>query len=193
MWRRSMALLVSGCLLVPVHAQDFGDWSLDPSVIDAGHDLLMRAPTAEMDALFQAVHASSQAPSESRALCTLFEPDADRSLSALNAFAAQLPPASRNRFASAVANVLVASMQSPPQAYDAAAARQSLKAAGVTAAFLHDGFVAGLDGAGTAPAAREARCQSIRWLLDAIAQRPANERAAMTRLLLGEGLARLAP
>ena len=73
----------------------------------------------------------------------------------------------------------------------AAAARQSLKAAGVTAAILHDGFVAGLNADGNAPDARSARCQSLRWLLDAMQARPVAERAAMTRLLLDEGLTRM--
>ena len=92
---------------------------------------------------------------EADALCGLFDPGADRSLAGLNAVASQLGPASRARFANAVANVLVGAMQSPPQRYDAAAARQSLKAAGVTAAILHDGFVAGLNADGNAPDATQ--------------------------------------
>ena len=99
--------------------------------------------------------------------------------------------ASRERFANAIAEALVGAMQSPPQPYDAAAAKQSLKAAGATAAILHDGFVRGLDASGADAASREARCQSLRWLLDAMQSRPPSERAAMTRWLLDQGLAQL--
>lgn len=166
-------------------------WSFDPSILAAGGDLLQRAPDREIDQLFQAVHAAAQTPAEAEALCGLFDPQADRSLGGLNAVASQLGADSQTRFANAVANVLVSAMQSPPQRHDAAAARQSLKAAGVTAAILHDGFVAGLNADGNAPDARSARCQSLRWLLDAMQARPVAERAAMTRLLLDEGLTRM--
>ncbi|HVR81255.1 MAG TPA: hypothetical protein VHF02_04105 [Luteimonas sp.] len=185
--------LVLSLLLAPAAAQqtDAGAWSLDPSVLSAGGDLLLRAPDREIDGLFQAVHAAAQSPNEAQALCGLFDPQADRSLTGLNAVASRLRPDSQTRFANAVANVLVAAMQSSPQPYDAAAARQSLKAAGVTAAILHDGFIAGLNADGNDSAARTARCQSLRWMLDAVQTRPQTERAAMTRLLLDEGLTRL--
>ena len=192
--KRKARGMLWGLLLLPLlaGAQD-GSWSFDPgALVASGSDLLARTPDAQVDALFQAVHATAQADDEAKALCALFEPDADRSLSGLNAFASQLAPASRERFANAVANALVAAMQSPPQRYDAAAARQSLKASGVTAALLHDGFVAGLNADGNAPGGRVARCQSLRWLLEAMQSRPQAERAAMTRLLLDEGLARVA-
>lgn len=170
------------------------DWGLDPGLLaGSGSDLLRRAPDGEVDALFQAVHAATQDDDEAQALCALFEPDADRSLDGLNAAASRLGPTSRDRFATAIADALVAALQSPPQAFDAAAARQSLKSAGVTAAILHEGFVGGLNATGTDTDARTARCQSLRWLLDAMQSRPPPERAAMTRLLLDEGLARLAP
>ena len=180
-------------LCPPAMAQqsDVGAWSFDPSVLVAGGDLLQRAPDREIDQMFQAVHVAAQTPAEADALCGLFDPQGDRSLSGLNAVASRLGPDSQTRFANAVGNVLVSAMQSPPQRYDAAAARQSLKAAGVTAAILHDGFVAGLNAGGNAPDARSARCQSLRWLLDAMQTRPVAERAAMTRLLLDEGLARI--
>lgn len=169
-------------------------WGLDPGLLAAGgSDVLRRTPDREMDALFQAVHAAAQHDDEAQALCALFEPDADRSLAGLNAVALRLHPASRDRFASATAEALVAALQSPPQPVDAAAARQSLKSAGATAAILHDGFVAGLNASGSDPAARDARCRSVRWLLDAMQSRPQRERAAMTRLLFDQGLARLAP
>jgi hypothetical protein len=174
----------------PSHLQD---WGFDPGVLVAGgSDLLRRAPDGEVDALFQAVHAAARDDGEAQAMCALFEPDADRSLTGLNAAATQLRPASRERFATAIANALVAAVQSPPQAFDAGVARQSLKSAGVTAAILHEGFVGGLNATGNDPATRSARCQSLRWLLDAMQSRPPTERAAMTRLLLDEGLVRLA-
>lgn len=195
MKRRMITATLAALLsLSPAVAQDEpGAWGFDPGVLAAsGSDLLRRAPDREVDALFQAVHAAVQADDEAQALCALFDPDADRSLEGLNAAASQLGPASRERFATAVANALVAAMQSPPQPFDATAARQSLKAAGVTAAILHEGFVAGLSADGGDVDSRTARCRSLRWLLDAMQARPHAERAAMTRLLLDEGLARVA-
>jgi hypothetical protein len=174
-------------------AQD-GSWSFDPGVLAAsGGDLLARTPDAQVDGLFQAVHAAAQSDDEAQALCALFEPDADRSLSGLNTFASQLAPASRDRFANAVADALVAAMQSSPRPFDAAAAKQSLKAAGATAAILHEGFVAGLSASSADADSRALRCRSLRWLLDAMQARLPRERAAMTRLLLAEGLSRVAP
>lgn len=168
-----------------------GAWGLDMGVLaDSGNALLQRAPDPQVDALFQAVDAVARDDRESAALCALLEPGADRSVQGLQAFAAQLGPDSRSRVANALADLVVASMQAPPQAFDRAAATQSLKAAAVTAAMLHDGFTRGLQGDGAD--GRGARCQSVRWLLDAMQSRPAHERAAMTRLLLDEGLSRLA-
>ena len=172
--------------------EDPADWEIDPAILGAsGSDLLRRAPDSAIDGVFQAVHAASHDDGEARALCGLFEPGADRSLQGLNAVAVQLGPASRERFANAIAEALVGAMQSPPQPYDAAAAKQSLKAAGATAAILHDGFVRGLDASGADAASRDARCRSLRWLLDAMQSRPPSERAAMTRWLLDQGLAQL--
>lgn len=195
--RHGMLIAALAALLASSSASaqiDLGGWSFDPGVLAAsGSDLLRRAPDRQIDDLFQAVHAAAQQQDEAQALCALFEPDADRSLDGLNVAASRLGPASRERFANAVASALVAAVQSPPRAFDAAAALQSVKGAGVTAAILHDGFVAGLNTTGGDPASRAARCQSLRWLLDAIQSRPQAERAAMTRLLLDQGLARLAP
>jgi hypothetical protein len=170
------------------------DWGIDPGVLaDGGDALLRRAPDDAIDAIFQSVHAASRDDAQARVLCTLFEPDADRSLQGLNAVAARLPQASRDRFANALANALVEALQSPPQPYDAVAALQSMKAAGATAAILHDGFVRGVNASGTDADSRAARCQSLRWLLDAMQSRPPHERAAMTRWLLDQGLGQLAP
>lgn len=174
--------------LLPVSAQQPGESALNPDVLAIGNDLLQRAPEREVDGLFQAVHGAMQDPGDADTLCGLFDPSADRSLDGLNAIAARLGPGNRQRMLTAVVNVLLAAWQSPPQADDRVMARQALKSAGVTAALLHDGFVAGLNTNENDEASRAARCRSLRWLLDAIQARPANERAAMTRLLLQQGL-----
>lgn len=163
-------------------------WGFDPAVLVAdGKELLVRAPDPAIDQLFQAVHASSRDPRDAEVLCALFDPRADRSLAGLNAIASDLGPASQQRFANAVAEVFVAAMQNPPQPYDAATAQQALKATGVRAALLNDGFSAGLNGDD-----HPARCRSVAMLLDALHERPLPERAAVTRLLLSEGLQQLA-
>lgn len=162
-------------------------WGFDPAVLVAdGTELLARAPDPAIDRLFQAMHASSRDPADAQVLCRLFDPASDRSLAGLNAIASRLGQASQERFANAVAGVFVAAMQNPPQAHDVTAARQALKAAGVRAALMNDGFTAGLDGNDHA-----ARCDSVAMLLDVLHERPMSERAGVTRLLLGEGLQRL--
>ena len=160
----------------------------DPTVLVAdGMELLRRAPDRAVDGLFQAVHAAAEAPGETAALCALFEPDADRSLTGMNAAASQLDEASRERFALAVADVLVEATRNPPQPFDAEQARKALKTAGATAAILHEEFLPGLqDEAG------DGRCRSFGMLLDVLGERPLGERAAVTRLLLQEGLSRAA-
>ena len=162
-------------------------WGFDPAVLVAdGMELLSRAPDPAVDGLFQAVHAAASTPGEAGALCALFETDGDRSLAGMNAAAARLDPESRERFALAVAEVLVEATRNPPQPFDPEAARQSLKSAGATAAILHAGFLPGLQGGG------QERCRSFGLLLDVLEERPLGERAAVTRLLLREGLAQAA-
>lgn len=187
--RRPWCVLLLALALAPtqVLAQDTG-WSLDPGVLASGQDLLKHTPQREMDGLFQAVHAAAQDDGQAQVLCDLFEPDADRSLSGLNAAAARLGVDNRQRFATAVANALVASLQAPAQPDDSALAQQGLKSAAVTAAMLHDGFAAGFDADGHTTDGRRTRCQSLRWLLDAMQTRPLAERAAMTRMLLQQGM-----
>ena len=159
-------------------------WGFDPAVLVAdSRAMLLRAPDREIDQLFQALHSSAQLPSEVAALCTAFDPDGELGLEALQSAGEQLGDGSRERFVGAIAGVLLAAAQSPPQPYDEAAARQALKAAGVTAAIQHDGFAAGL-----ASRDRDARCRSVRVLIDGLQTRPLAERAAATRLLLREGL-----
>jgi hypothetical protein len=172
----------------PVMSQSsstLADWGFDPSVLAAdGRELLRRAPDREIDALFQALHGASRQPEEAATICGLFRPQADRSLAGLNRAAARLSPATRERFALAVADVLVAATQHPAQPYDPAGAQQALKAAGATAAILDEDFLPGLHGDDP-----DARCRSFGLLLDGLAMRPVGERAAVTRLLLFEGLA----
>lgn len=188
--RIALAALLLPSLTMARPAADL--WGLDPSVLAAtGGDLLQRAPDPQVDALFQAVHAVARNDAESPALCALLEPAADRSIEGLDAFASQLGPDSRSRVTNALADLLLAAVQSPAQTFDRAAAKQSLKGAAVTAALLHDGFATGLQ-AGDDADGRSARCRSLRWLLDAMQSRPPAERAAMTRFLLDEGLSRMA-
>lgn len=166
-----------------------GGWSFDPAaLVQGGDDIVQRAPDAQIDALFQAVHGAARVPTEAAAMCTLFAPDADRSLTGLSAAISRLGPASRERFAGALADILLSGSSSPAQPFDAAAANQALKAAAVTAAIRNDGFVAALNGQGTDAASQQGRCNALRWLLDAAALQPLDKRAAMTRLLMRQGL-----
>jgi len=181
---RLPAILLGCVLAVPAmaHAQDFGDF--DPSVLMGGvGDVLSRTPDAQVDGLFRALHGSMRQPAEADAICSLFDGDADRGIDSLNDAAMRLPEASRQRFADAIAQAVVAAVQSPPQRWDRAAASQSLKANGTRAAILHDGFTAGL----AADASRDARCGSLGAMLDVLADRPQAERVPVTRLLLAQG------
>jgi hypothetical protein len=164
-------------------------WGIDTTVLVGESDaLLRRAPDPAVDVLFQAVHASLQSPDEAAALCAMFDPAADRSLEAFNRVATGLSDTSRQRFANAVVLLLSSTAQGVEQPYDAEAARQSLKAAGVRTAMLNDGFTAGLNGNDP-----DARCHAVGQLVDNVSEQPQAERAAITRLMIGEGLAWLAP
>lgn len=187
---RQLALVLALAATTPAFAQDsvLDQWGIDAGALVAdGRDLVLRAPDASVDGLFQAVHASAQSPQDARVLCTLFDPQAERSLEGYNEIASQLGEQSRVRFANAVADFVVASAQNPPQPYNPALAMQALKAAGVRAALLNDGFVAGLSGDN-----HDARCRSVSALLDALQARPVKERASVMRLLLSQGLDYLA-
>ena len=185
----SMALAMTSTM---ASAQSPEDWGIDPGVFaDGGNALLRRAPDDAIDAIFESLHATSQDDAQAGVLCGFFEPGADRSLQGLGAVASRLTPESRQRFAAAIANALLEAAQSSPQPYDAGVALQSLKAAAATAAILHDGFLRGLNAQGSDATSRTARCQSLRWLLDAMQARPQSERAGMTRWLLDQGLSRL--
>lgn len=188
----SVATLIATSLM-PVRAQQspaaaVEQWGFDPSALVAdGHELLLRAPDPAIDQLFQVARSSLSDPREAEVLCPLFDPAAERSLATFNQVANRLGPEHSGRFAGAVANLFVVAMQSPRQPFDEASARQGLKSAGVRAAMLNDGFVAGLNGSD-----HQARCRSIRWLLDDLHAQPLAQRAAVARLLLAEGLGHLA-
>lgn len=161
----------------------------DPAEILAGaNDVLLRAPDASLDRLFQAVHASSKIPGEAKVLCALFDADADRSLVGFQRAANTLGPSSRERFVGAVTEVATLGLQSPRQPYDPVAARQVLKSSGVTAMLLHEGFMAGMTATGDDPASRAARCQSFQQMLGVLKDQPLAQRASATRFLLNEGL-----
>ncbi|MBJ7575577.1 hypothetical protein [Luteimonas sp. MC1828] len=185
-----MAVVLAGAAST-ASAQGYG---IDLSRIDAsqvlamGDDVLLRAPDATIDRLFQAVHASSRLPDESLALCALFEPDAARDVAAFQRTVDRLGSASRERFALAFTDVALAGLQGQPQPYDPVQARQVLKSAAVSATFLHDGFMAGLMSEGRDAASRDARCRSFRWLVGVLVDVPLADRAAATRWLLREGL-----
>ena len=162
--------------------------ALDPAILAGGaQDVLARAPDREIDGLFQALHGSMQQPKEAEAICALFQDDADRSIDGFNAAAMGLGERSRQRFADAVAGVLVAGLQGQPQAWNREDAAQALKSNGTRAAMLHDGFGAGF----TQGATSQARCRSLRQMLDVLADRPLDERVLVTRLLLDQGLQQL--
>lgn len=182
---RLHAALLGLALAVPgaSNAQDFEGF--DPAVLMGGvGDVLARTPDAQVDGLFHALHGSMQQPAEAEAICSLFDADADRGIDSLNDVAMRLPEASRQRFADAIAQVVVAGLQGQPQQWDRAAAAQALKANGTRAAILHDGFTAGL----AQDASRDARCHSLGAMLGVLADRPQSERVPVTRLLLEQGL-----
>ncbi len=186
------ALLVLLASAAPaLHAQRYEvDLSqLDPAaVMAAGNDVLLRAPDTAIDALFQAVHASSRSDTESAALCALFHPDADRSVAGFQRAVDRLGDASRERFALAFTDIALTGLQGQPQPYDPGAAQQVLKSAAVTATLLHEGFMVGMTTTADDPASREARCRSFRWMVGVVKDLPLAQRAAATRWLLQEGL-----
>ncbi|MBP6799002.1 MAG: hypothetical protein KA124_12960 [Luteimonas sp.] len=189
-------LLAALCLcLAPLAAQAQSsrvDLSgIDPAQVLAGAgDVLQRAPDADIDRLFRAVHGASRNEAEARGLCALFEPDADRSLLGLQRAANALGEDSRARFVEAVAAIAVNGLQAPRQSYDPAVGAQALKAATVTGMMLYDGFLLGLGSTGTDAASRTARCTAFRQLVDVLGDFDAGQRVAATRFLLNEGLTR---
>ncbi|HVI59454.1 MAG TPA: hypothetical protein VM619_11385 [Luteimonas sp.] len=196
-FRLAPLLLVGTLAASPAPAQD--DYVVDLSQLDpnailaSAGDVLMRAPDAAIDELFQATHAAARSPRDAKLLCALFDPRADRSFEALADAANRLGADSRERFGLALAGIAAAGLQGTPQPYDAAAAKQTLKSAGVTAMLLHEDFLVGMAADGSDAASRDARCRSFGWMLDALADVPMTQRAAATRLMLSEGLGQLGP
>lgn len=176
-----LALLLA--LPAAASAQDLSGFDAS-SLLGSAQDVLARAPDREVDGLFHALHGAMREPAEARAICTLFDDNGQRGLDGLNNVAMQLPEARRQGFVDAMAQLLVASLQGQRQPYDEAAAAQALRSNGARATILHDGFTAGLaDGA-----APQARCDSMRQLMDVLVDRPQPERASVVRLLLSQGL-----
>lgn len=164
---------------------------IDPMQVIAGaNDVLARAPDADIDRLFRAVHAASQNEREARGLCALFDPGADRSLAGLQRAANALGEQSRLRFIEAVTAVAINGLQAPPRSWDPALGEQAVKAATVTGMMLHDGFLLGLSSTGSDPGSRQARCTALRQMLDVLDGFSVADRVAATRYLLSEGLAR---
>ena len=184
------------CLSLPASAQQRHTHEIDLSGIDAAmvlagaEDVMLRASDRDVDGLYQAVLHASASDEEARLLCALFEPSADRSLAGLQRVANGLGPDSRARFADAAVAIAVAGLQNPLQPYDPAAADQVLRRAGVTAMLVYDGFTVGIAATGDDPGSREARCRSFRQLVDVLQDFELDERAAATRYLMLEGLAR---
>lgn len=162
---------------------------LDPSkVVPVASDLLMRAPDRDVDVLLDAVHTASQSERDAAQLCGLFESDADRSPAGLQRVAANLGEDSRQRFVNALTGIAMAGLQGQRQAYDPDLGLQTLKSAGIKAMLLNENFAAGMAADGNDAASRNARCQSARWLLDALRGFELPQRAAATRYLLSQGL-----
>lgn len=167
-------------------------WTFDPQVLLARSGQIMRnAPDPAIDRLFQAVWQSAQQPQELRVMCAFFQPGARRDLASVNRAALRFSAPSQRRFQEATDSLLQIAEHAPPQPYDAALAQHALTQAAVTAAMLHDGFVAGLNTSGADVASREARCRSLRLLLGTVSMRSQSERAMIMRLLMREGMARL--
>ncbi|MFZ7095218.1 hypothetical protein ACOPJQ_03670 [Luteimonas dalianensis] len=195
--RALLFLLILACLPpLPAIAQQRQAYEIDLSGIDAAmvlagaEDVILRAGDRDVDGLYQVLLDASRSDEESRELCRLFDPSADRSLAGLQRAANALGPQSRVRFADAVLAIAMAGMQNPLQPYDPAAADQVLRRAGVTAMLIHEGFSIGIAATGDDPGSREARCRSFRQLVDVLQDFELHERAAATRYLMLEGLTR---
>lgn len=195
-WMRNMAgIVLCASLALPASARAQQAFEFDLSAFDPAaaallaQDVLLRAPDADIDRLFKAVHAASRVDGDAAVVCALFEPDAERSPAALQRMASRLSADSRQRFLDALAAVAVAGLQSPRQPYDAAAGLQVVKSAGVKAMFLNEGFAEGMAADGVDESSRRQRCQSMRWLVGALEGFEPFERAAATRYLMLEGLA----
>lgn len=188
---RTLVVLLA-LLPCAVGAADRAHWTFDPQQLLARSEAVIeRAPDASLDQLFQSVAEAARSPQELSAMCALFDPQARRDLAAINRTALRFGDASQRRFQQATDALLQTAQAAPPQPYDPQLAQRALRQAAVTAAMLYDGFVAGLNGAGSDAVSQQARCRSLRQLLDIVSMRPLGERAMITRLLMREGLQRI--
>lgn len=163
------------------------------SLVTQTDALLRSASVDSLDGLFQSVHAVSTSPDDAAKVCrALASPDRGNGDTWL-LLAQELSAANRDRLTRAIGEVALSAWLGQPAPFDEQGARKSLRQAGVRAAILNDGFSASAlsaDGAtGTSDAELETlRCRSLGWLLDAVASQPAAERAAITRLMLRDGI-----
>lgn len=190
---RALALAAGLACASPSFARDRAQphWSFDPAqVVKLGPRILQRAPDAALDQLLQAVAAAARKPAQLESMCAVLAPEARHDLAALNDVALGFDAPSRAGFEHAT-EALLAGKDGPVRAYDPQLARKALSQAAVTAAFLFDGFAAGISAEGRDAASRAARCRALGQLLETVAMRPLPERAMIARLLLHEGYARL--
>ncbi|MGY0505662.1 hypothetical protein [Luteimonas sp. e5] len=189
--RRLHGLLLLPCLLLPllpVHATHAAD---STSAVQQADALLSRADEAALDGVFQALHGVSRSPQDAARLCQALA-GAGQSDAWLR-LPGELSPLHQQALADAFANLLLSAWIGQPREFDEAAAQRSLRQAGVRAALLDADFSAATLAGPVQDPADEAfhqrRCASMRALLDALAGQPREERAAVTRLLLRDGLA----
>lgn len=162
-------------------------------------DALLRSASEDaLDGLFVAVHGLSRSPTDAPQVCRALASAARGSTDTWLALAQGLSSDGRDALTGALTDVALPAFSGQPMPFDEAAAKRQLKQAGVRASLLHDGFSAAALGAADSTGAGDTdaaaghqalRCQSLGWLLDAVAGQPRAERAAITRLLLREGLA----
>ncbi|RMH93763.1 hypothetical protein EBB59_03700 [Lysobacter pythonis] len=158
--------------------------------VAAQADGLLRAASDDsLERLFASVHALSRHPDDAARVCRALASVSRASADTWLRLARTLSDDNRRALASALGEVAMSGWQSAPRPFDEPRARQWLRQAGVRAAMLNDGFVAGLSGAEGDTGQEALRCRSLGWLLDALATQPREARAAVTRLLLRDGLA----
>lgn len=158
-------------------------------------DVLLRsASERSLDDLFQSVHGLSKSPQDSARLCRALASPERGSADTWLRLAQEIAPAHRDALSGALGDIALSGWRGQPAAFNEDDARKSLRQAGVRAALLNEGFSASTLSAvaDTQDAQADAlRCRSLGWLLDAVATQPRGERAAITRLLLRDGVASL--
>lgn len=186
-----LTLTITACFtLVPTVslAQNRGEFAAQANT------LLRGVSNDALDSLFQSVHAISTSSYDATQVCHALASPQRGSADTWLALAQDLSSDNRNRLTDALGQIVLSGWQGRPDPFDENAARTSLRQAGVRAAMLNAGFSASAFDMGNTHTASEAqkealRCRSLGWLLDAVASQPLEERAAITRLLLRDGLA----